>query len=174
MDEYIDGDITRPKAPGCGSTGDNIDRWLGTVLSRIEEQQLIKPGCHVIISNPIQFQTSLYAIHKKRLKGDWKMLRDNVWRTLWEQEDIQQCFRERLNTYRPSLIINGCTGKRTKSDSLTAHVEGFVCAELQNMAEFANVPLYDVGHPVSWTNFRRIRLEPINCEAQQIADNPQQ
>ena len=157
-DEYI----ADPKRPACGKTGDNIDRCLGTVLSRIEEcegQQPIVPGSHVIISNPIQFQTSLHAIHGKSPRADngkWGTLRDNVWRTLWNEEHIQQCFRERLvDTYNPTLIINACTGDRKNTDSLKRHVEDFVRAALQN------VPHYYVGHPASWLDCKKIRPRRI-------------
>ena len=163
-DEYQPGNINCPRAPAKGRTGNNISRCLETVLSRIEEQSLIVPGRHVVISNPIQFQTSLHAIHGGPL-GDytWTALRDNVWLTLWKDKRIQQSFRARLKRYKPRLIINACTGKRTESNSLTAHVEGSVCTVLQSVCELHNAHLYNVGHPRSWTrnDCSHISLEPI-------------
>ena len=121
---YFDRPFTRPKAPACGSTGESIDRCLGTVLEMIREihiaatpnaEELIVPECHIIISNPIQLQTSLHAIHgqelsKKCSNGKWARLRDKVWKTLWAEEHIKACFLERLTAYNPRLIINACTG----------------------------------------------------------------
>ena len=143
--EYINGGIGSPKKPACGSTGANIDKCLGNVLSRIEDQGLILPGRHIIISNPIQFQTSLHAIHRKSLKGRWKTLRDNVWKTLWEEPQIKQGFRQRLLTYRPSLIINACTGAFDQHDDNDP--KGLVNNILNN--EFS--PLYKTKHPaINW------------------------
>ena len=174
IDEYQFGNINFPIAPANGATGKNIDRCLGHVLSRTDEQ-LIEPGYHVIISNPIQFQTSLKSIHRNGLEGEWNELKDNVWKALWNDGEggegvpgyIKLCFRTRLNTYRPSLIINGCT------DLLTEHVSNFVIEELQNVAELHNVHLYNVGHPSSWrrSDCSGICLTPIFPLANHNNDN---
>ena len=103
-EEYQHNHINCPKAPAMGKTGIRIDRCLGEVLSKIRTEyiaaasdgpELIETGRHVILSNPIQFQTSLDAIHGQ---GILPRLRNSVWRTLWEEEEvhIQQCFQERL------------------------------------------------------------------------------
>ena len=164
-DEYTDEkevyDVNQPQAPANGKSGEKIDKYLATVLSDIrkefnqaglnEEQlirdgyieaELILPDCHVIISNPIPFQTSLHAVHGGPLKDDddyrWATLRDFVWLKLWEEKHIRNSFQERLNTYNPSLIVNACTaGSKT-------HVTKFV------RKEFPKVPLYNVGHPSFW------------------------
>ena len=104
-DEYQAGNVDYPIAPANGMTGDNIDRCLGKLLAGIEEG-LIMPCSHVVISNPIQFQTSLHAIHGESLSGNWSTLSDKVWKKLWCEEDIQQDFRTRLAEYNPSVIIN--------------------------------------------------------------------
>ncbi len=172
-DEYQPGNINCPIAPANGNTGDNIDRWLGTVLSCIEEQQLIVPGGHVIISNPIQFQTSLHAIHGQPLEDTWEKLRNNVWWTLWDKSGrrVKQRFLARLNRkYNPSLIINACTGKFTPCRYLT-------CTHLQyrslkdrkrNVTKFIRaklpfVPLYEAKHPGrnNWTDFDNNCLQRI-------------
>jgi len=159
-DEYNNGNIADPEAPGRGATGRNIDRCLATVLLHIQEIEagLIGLGCHVVISNPIQFQTSLHAIHGKSLdENEWKTLRDNVWRTLWEEEHIKQCFRARLRTYYPKVIINACTGHLEKPDSLKSLVNRF----FQEEEELRNVPLYAVTHPSSWRgSLRPKRINP--------------
>ena len=177
-DEYQPGNINCPIAPANGDTGHNIDRYLATVLSRIEMkegQQLIVPSSHVVISNPIQFQTSLHAIHGKSLEGTWETLRNNVWWTLWNNSEghIKQCFRERLvYTYNPSLIINACSGKFTPCEYRTCthrqrrnlkdrkrNVTKFVREELPK------VPLYETYHPArdNWTNCARNNW--TNCDS---------
>ena len=161
-DEYTDGDIARPKAPACGETGDNIDRWLGTVLSRTNED-LIEPGCHVIISNPIQFQTSLHAIHGRSVSNSsWDTLRDNVWKTLWHEDHIQGCFLARLTAYNPSLIINACTGDwGCEGADPKGLVDGFVQDRLPNVCR------YETYHPArhwrghhSIIHIRRVNPDP--------------
>lgn len=141
-DEYDDNCIKRPLAPANGRTGKNIDQCLSTVLFHIHvETGLIEPGHHVVISNPIQFQTSLYVIHEQKIKGKWKSLRDSVWQSLWREDCIRENFGERLNAYNPSLIINACT------QDLKSDVRDFV-EDWFNQRE--QVPLYEVAHPASW------------------------
>ena len=150
-DEYIDGDITRPKAPARGDSGKNIDRCLATVLLHIQEIEpaLIEPGCHVVISNPIQFQTSLHAIHggpPRADNGKWGTLRNNVWRKLWNEPDIRQCFGTRLGCYYPKVIINACTSDL--KPLVRTFVRGWITEG--NL----EVPLYELAHPSNWENLR--------------------
>lgn len=154
-DEYQHNHINCPKAPAMGQTGIRIERCLGTVLSKIrtnyiivapEKSDLIETGRHVILSNPIQFQTSLDTIHGR---GISRVLRDNVWRTLWKDQRIQQSFRARLNTYRPRLIVNACTS------ALRCTVKCFVRETLPT------VPLYNAPHPAHWKDCSSICLERI-------------
>ena len=149
--------FTRPKAPACGVTGDNIDRWLGTVLSRTNTN-LIEPGCHVIISNPIQFQTSLHAIHRQPLDGKWSTLRNNVWKTLWRADHITECFRARLTAYNPSLIINACTGDwGCQGKDPKGRVDCFVQRILPNVYR------YETYHPARhWKGSDPIRIRRVN------------
>ena len=170
-------DIASPQVPARGATGRHIDQCLGTVLSGIRdrhiaagfnEAELIVPGRHIIISNPIQFQTSLHAIHEKSLQqdnGKWARLRNYVWRTLWAEPHIQRCFRERLLTYRPSLIINACTGAwGCGGNDPKRLVNDFV----HDLAELRNVPRYETYHPaLKWNRrdcgticIRRIHPQP--------------
>ena len=170
-DEYI----ADPKRPACGKTGRNIDLYLCGVLDDIIGElnkagfsvaEHIDPGCHVIISNPIQFQTSLHAIHGQPLVGTWNKLRDNVWRTLWREEHIRQCFRARLGCYYPKVIINACTGKREKRDSLKRLVESFI------RREFQDVRLFYINHPSSWGRSASLRKPTlINAQPNHNANN---
>lgn len=135
--------VMYPEAPARGRTGRNIDQYLGTVLSRIQGG-FTEVDCHVIISNPIQFQTSLHAIHGQNLwDSKWTTLRNKVWRALWHKLSIRQDFGERLNGYNPSVIINACTG------SLKDDVHTFV-GTLFNENRQVAPPCYKVSHPVNW------------------------
>ena len=181
-DEYQPGNINCPIAPANGATGDNIDRCLGTVLrqikgalinARLDEAEFIKPDSHVIISNPIQFQTSLHAIHGKSLQKKWVTLRNNVWWTLWNEQRIQRNFRARLKRYNPSLIINACTGKRSTKDVLTRTDALTRTHGLRSLVtrfvreELPKVPLYEAYHPaINWNNCDNThlhRIEQPNC-----------
>lgn len=174
-EEYEYGNIDCPIAPAKGSTGTNIHKFLGAVLSDMREN-LIVPGSHVIISNPIQFQTSLYAIHGQSAQDDsrWATLRNNVWRALWyggeegrickrgRRKYIQLCFRARLMTYKPKLIINACTY------DLKSHVTRLVRAELPE------VTLYKAHHPsIKWSSCNNTGLELIYSPPDPNACNPQ-
>ena len=168
-DEYQFQNINCPIAPARGKTGENIHRCLGTVLSCIETERIV-PGCKVIISNPIQLQTSLHAIHGKSVRvSKWGTLRDHVWRTLWggEEEYITQCFLARLRRYHPKVIINACTGDLKKNDSLKSLVNKVV-REI-----FPNVPRYGAHHPSSWKKCDGTGLHSILPRAISIADTPQ-
>ena len=165
--EYIDGGFARRKKPACGKTGGQIDKCLGTVLLHIQvETGLVNSGCHVVISNPIQFQTSLHAIHGQE-GGNWTTLRDNVWRALWDEDErdnhITQCFQRRLGRYHPKVIINACTS------ALKPRVTE--CVQEWNNERNPAVPLYKIHHPSSW---KTLRPKLINPPANPNADNPQQ
>ena len=152
-----------PKRPALGTTGTNIDILLWIVLRYIQiKTGLIEPGCDVVISNPIQFQTSLSAISEpKSYKNNWRTVRNNVFRTLLEQEHIKQCFRARLGCYYPKVIINACTGKLEESDSLKSLVDRFVQQELEtNTGLPENVSLYTIAHPSSWRSLRPTCINP--------------
>lgn len=178
-DEYQPGNINCPIAPANGKTGDNIDRCLSTVLRRINaelieeeliEEELIVPDCNVIISNPIQFQTSLHAIHGQGISSAsrWKTLRDHVWRTLWDEEHIKQCFRDRLDTYNPSLIVNACTSDL--KPLVTSCVEEWINGREPG---YPVVLLYRADpHPSIWNNCNDIVLGRISPPPNQNAGNP--
>ena len=163
--------FTLPKTPASGTTGDNIDLCLGTVLLHIQiETGIVVSDCHVesdyhvVISNPIQFQTSLHAIHGQKLDGKWTTLRDNVWRTLWDgsENHIKQCFQERLEQYHPKVIINACTS------ALKRRVTSYVVEWINGREPV--VPLYEIAHPSNWKN---LRPKLINPQANPNAGNSQ-
>ena len=106
-------------------------------------------------------------------------MRNNVWLALWDDEEghIQQCFRTRLNTYRPSLIINACTNSLTRRvTDFLQHVELEVEIEIEGEGEGEEWPiyLYKAYHPaMHWNNTGNFGLQPIP-PANQNAVDPQQ
>ena len=167
-DEYYR-DIDNPRAPAMGRTGKNICDYLCEVIQqieKIEERQILECGDDVIIANPIQFQTSLSAIHGRSLSGEgsspWKRLRNAVWTTLWAQKYIRQEFLSRLCQYSPKIVINACTNFSASVYSLPprARVTKLIKSpDMDNISppctkailrNLANLPLYECGHPASW------------------------
>ena len=216
VSEYQFENVNFPIAPAKGTTGENIHRCLRKVLSdvrtefndagldetalinaeHIEAKLIVPGGRRVIISNPIQFQTNLRSIHgqstTKRGNAKWATLRDNVWTALWSEGEpgyIQHCFRARLNTYRPSLIINACTGNRTRRAFLTRTEDLNPTHGLKSLVtkfvrtKFPNVPLYEVNHPSystwkscsdsSWDSREKIGLQRIYPQPNHNANTPQ-
>ena len=179
VEEYQFGNVDFPIAPASGDTGKRIDRCLGTVLSRVERATVIL-GFHVIISNPIQFQTNLRTIHGKSTwnRGKWGTLRNKVWKALWNEgadgsEYIQLGFRARLSLYKPSLVINACTGNMDCShDDPKGLVDRFLQTELPN------VPRYKACHPSHWSwsncDVCSMGLERISSQPSPNAGNPAQ
>lgn len=115
-------DRLMPIGPAQGASkldaGGAISNYLNDVIVYINNNNNnnIKDGKYIIvISNPIQFQTSLGFIHKQPLQGNIKDLRDNVWKAIWDIKDIKDDFIYRIKKYNPCLIINSCT-KNLKQD----------------------------------------------------------
>ena len=84
---YENGDLF-PIAPAQGRTGAMINRNIVQIMNEILAIEKIdtKEIFEIIIVNPIPYQTSLHYFHRQAIKGGFKILRDNVWRTLWENE----------------------------------------------------------------------------------------
>lgn len=116
--EYVDGNVNCPIAPAQGTTGCNIEMLLPYLLSAdaIAKADLLVTNINrVIIANPVQFQASLWSIHRGCLevegeKLNWRTLRNAVWKTLWSQLEKRN-FADRLRTYCPTLILNCCTAE---------------------------------------------------------------
>lgn len=109
----------------------------------------------VIICNPIQYQTSLWALHRRPL-GTMRSLRDRIWRSIWSagavpgrQGVCREYFRDRvLNYYHPILVINACT--RNNSEEITLQ-------QCINEALYGlDVPIIEDDHPFRWAiKYRR-------------------
>ena len=110
-DEYLNGNPRFPIAPAQGRTGRRIDKFLACILNNPHSRGTIgdiNSNSRVIIANPVQFQTSLWAVHERSLSG-LHTLRNAVWKTLWDVPQIQWNFRRRLGAYRPDVVLNCCT-----------------------------------------------------------------
>ena len=104
-----------PIAPAQGDTGIGIDKNISIIINEFIENpkyncSLSKGEYKFIICNPVQYQTSLYYFHKSD-SSKFKTLRNNIWKSIFEQNSIKDDFLNRIDSYKPKLIINACTDK---------------------------------------------------------------
>lgn len=135
--------VCHPIAAARGQTGQRIHKYLANVLRSSEEMtKLLASHAHVrvIISNPIQLQTSAYAIHGGVLRVE--RLRNAIWNALWNLESrdkypFRDDFRRRLESYAPIAAINACTS------DLGSQVTNF-------LRDWRTIPTYKCHHPARW------------------------
>lgn len=138
-------DRLMPIGPAQGASkldaGGAISNYLNDVIVYINNNNNnnnIKDGKYIIIiSNPIQFQTSLAFIHKQPLQGNIKDLRDSVWKAIWDIKDIRNDFIDRIKKYKPCLIINSCT----------KNLKQYVTNELNNSLYNPSYNIIPISHP---------------------------
>ena len=101
-----------PRAPACGSAGRGIATNLARILNCSSSvARCINDGTRVIIANPVPFQASLKAIHGQPLtSSSFRTLRNTVWKLLWNVPEMRCAFREKVQCYNPTWIVNACTG----------------------------------------------------------------
>ena len=140
-DEYLSCDVRCPIAPAQGRAGSCIDINLAPILNDPRNntlRQIIRNNSRVIIANPIQFQSSLWSIHQGRLFR-WRTLRNAVWKTLWDVNQIKTDFCDRLRLYSPDVLINCCTSSLQKEVTDLPHGCSF------------GIPIYKGNHPSAWS-----------------------
>lgn len=156
-----EGDTIKPIAPAQGTTGNNIDEHIECFLKRSIDT-LDEGKYHLILCNPVQFQTSLHYIHglgisNKKVSG----VRDAVWNSIWNKrswnsqdgEYSTKCnFCIRLHNYKPSLIINCCTGGEDRS-GLRSIVTEFL--EKINL----KCKIIEANHPSGWNSWGIKKIE---------------
>ncbi|SME96139.1 hypothetical protein [Desulfovibrio gilichinskyi] len=147
----LDPEGMRPIAPAQGSTGSRIRNQL---IKKLESCNLeTGKEYHVVISNPVQFQASLYSLHGQSTRGNIKAgsLRDAVWKALMVRE--KNNFIERLKSYDPVIIINACTKGVTEDVDCLVY-EFFFNARKNNV----KLPRYfhSSAHPSSWDKYTTI------------------
>jgi len=138
-------------APAQGKTGKKIEKFLCKILEnnsiKLEDEEY-----NIVICNPVQFQASLYYLHKETLKETpSKSIRDKIWTAIFEKEE--QNFKKRLLLYNPYLTINACTAK------LKNKISESIQDCLNNSLYIANT------HPCMWSESTILsspKLEPIN------------
>ena len=110
--EFHDGLV--PHGPAMGTTGRRIFRGLVDAINRSPDvlERLMDEN-RVVITNPVPFQASLFAIHKNRLVPKYRRdeLRDATWKCIWSVCEVRRKFMERLMSYQPHTVLNLCTGK---------------------------------------------------------------
>ena len=149
-DEYGDS-VESPIAPARGSTGAGIHRHLCDVLNscpQIRRTLFERTPVRVVISNPVPFQTSAYAIHGGRL-GVSDRLRDFIWRELWHDQTLglSAIFCAKLVCYTPIAITNACTagGNPSRRTEVTRAIR-----VVRANGELRDVPLFKTSHPSRW------------------------
>jgi hypothetical protein len=104
-DEYKN---RNPVAPAQGTTGRKIEKYLTGLLNTSINHHLADGDYDFIVSNPVQFQASLFDLHGANLtESPAKAVRDSVWKEIFPKEESN--FHQRLTTYEPKLVINACT-----------------------------------------------------------------
>jgi hypothetical protein len=101
-----------PIAPAQGATGENIRKYICHILNVHNCLDLKDNDYDLIICNPVQFQASLFHLHKTALNSKNRSvaaLRDKVWLAIYQKE--REHFLNRLTAYNPVAIINACTSK---------------------------------------------------------------
>lgn len=132
-DEYAP-DFT-PLGPAQGETGMGIHyHFTSHVLPMLTQAGLklsTRREYSICLVNPVQYQASLGNILTE-LNGP---LRDNVWLELWGA--CRQEFQRRLLTYRPVVILNGCTSKAKTQVTTAIH-------------SFRSAQVFNTNHPSFW------------------------
>ena len=154
-DEY-EGSVANPIGPARGQSGTNLEDQLGALLgASCDVMGTVPCGTRVVVANPVQFQASLHAVHGGSLwcYGFGK-LRDAVWESIWSVEEIRDDFRERIDCFAPTWIINACTG----GSNGRGRVNGAVSEWLLDGK--MGCRLYATTHPASWHR-RRPRVSRL-------------
>jgi len=106
-EEYSD-DLS-PYCPAVGETGQKIEQHIDDLMHFLKLDT--NDDFHLIIANPVPLQASLGHSYKN---PPFNMplvseLRNKIWKSLFEKEEIRNHFIERIEIYNPSVLINACT-----------------------------------------------------------------
>ena len=121
-----------PIGPAQGETGYGIENKMGEI---IEKMDITSRKCIVIISNPVQFQTSLGSFY---LSGLNDAIRNNLWTKLYNKDR----YLEVLKGIDAKYIINATTTQRRKR---IKKVLQEYSNEIQN-----NTIIKTSNHPSQW------------------------
>ncbi|ATB30391.1 hypothetical protein MEBOL_003852 [Melittangium boletus DSM 14713] len=100
-----------PIAPAQGSTGWGIRDYIIPLLYRHQRLELPPSKYELLICNPVQFQASLYELHREELNDNEpaQQLRNTTWRTLYYGMNERAHFLRRLDGYNAAAVIVACT-----------------------------------------------------------------
>jgi hypothetical protein len=129
-----------PLSPANGKTGKNFLLCFVTQVLPILESlglKLEKEKYSVCFVNPVPFQTSLYEIHNKEKFQD---IRNKVWKTLYKNFQFENDFKQRVQSYKPVLILNGCTDK----------LQPIVESTINSLDPDNQIKKFNISHPSNW------------------------
>ena len=133
--------------PAVGRTGTNLQRHFNQDIIFKKSKTLNKDeNYRVILMNTIQYQCSLGVTTK--------IYRDDIWDRLWKEDDIKKDFVNRLKSYNPKVIFNGCTEGSNKSRRIS------VSQTIHN--NFDNIELFEMNHPCYWERRKKEIDENMN------------
>lgn len=140
-DKEYNNETFDPIAPAQQDTGKNISEKLNEIINNNKKLlKLEKEEYRILIINPVPFQTSLFHIHKQPLEGVYTILRNNVWKALWKNDNTYKMkFKKIINEINPDIIINACTSTLSK----------LVKLELLE-ADYVKYGKFKICHPSSW------------------------
>lgn len=134
IDEYLSDNKFGP-TPAIGKTGTNLQKYFNheKIFEKIERTDEYQ-NYRVILMNVIQYQCSLGV--------DTKIFRDDIFDGLLEDVDIVGDFVNRLKSYNPNVIFNGCTEGKNKirRKKISKIIRD----------NFDNVILFEMNHPSCW------------------------
>lgn len=134
IDEYSSDKKFCP-TPAIGKTGTNLQKYFNQekIFENIEIIGENK-NYRVILMNVIQYQCSLGV--------STKIYRDAIFDGLLKDDDIISNFVNRLKSYNPDVVFNGCTkgANNLRRKNVTQII-------LNNVKE---VELFEMNHPCSW------------------------
>ena len=145
----------KPLLPAQGKTGKKIDKIVSIA------KKLVLDPCHryvLILTNPVQYQTSCYNQLKdeKEYKNKKSKIRDEVFFKLFLDKNLKTDFEERLLKYEKKnlkIVINCCT-KNLKKDVKNVIKESFSNTNIKPK-------YYEVHHP----SYRYFKWENITSES---------
>ena len=133
--------------PAIGRTGTNLQRHFNQDIIFKHSKTLNKnKNYRVILMNTIQYQCSLGVATK--------IYRDDIWDRLWKENDIVKNFVNRLKSYNPKVIFNGCTEDSNKARRTS------VSQTIRN--NFDNIELFEMNHPCYWERRKKEIYENMN------------
>ena len=145
--EYTSDGRFIPIGPAQGRTGEKIEQYFEGLFNNFINRysELTEKSYGVIISNPVQYQTSLHEIlHLSKVNNT---LKDCIWRGLFDENEFQR----RLANYSPAVVINACTsGLKGKVNLAIPHEYHLFIAS---------------SHPCIWsgsTTVEKFRQHPAN------------